>query len=207
MTAQQQQGPADGDTGAEDAYEDDALEQDDAVDEDGVPAEAWTPPTREEWEASQAKLKRANEQAKRLREKSRTTPAAPATEAATPTDPAELTRWQTRAVRSAAKGELLARGADPDMVDLALGRLKANEIDFNGDDEPELDDWLDEMEDKYPKLFAKNAPAPAAPAAPRAGRLEQGAAATGRPVRPAMSLGEQIIANSEAARLRGQRGR
>lgn len=192
---------------------DDALEGGDPEGGDGGEGEEpeWTPPTREEWEAQRAateaanaKLKRARAQAQKLREGSGK-PAEGADGQAVAAA-GELDVWKGRAVRAAAKAELLDRGADPEMVDLALGRLKADQIQFDADDEPELDDWLDEMQERYPKLFAK-APA-AAPAAerPRAGRVEQGAAAGGRPVRPKLSLGEQIIAKSEAARLAGRRG-
>lgn len=172
-------------------------EDDDEGEEPGGEPE-WTPPTREQWEASQAKLKRAREQARKLREtgRSQTAPAAPADPAATEAARADVEKWQRRAVTSAAQSALVARGADPDMVELALGRLKVSEIEFDDDDQPELDDWLDEIQDKYPKLFAKP-DAPVAPARPRAGKLEPGGK---QPVRPRMSLGEQIIANSTGRR-------
>lgn len=204
------------------AAEPDAL---DALDEalaDDPASEAepdeWTPPTREEWEAAQAahraevekeqaKLKRAREQARRLRE------GRPAgTEGSTQPQPADagaspdIAVWQARAVRTAAKAELLARGADPDMVDLAVARLRPAEIQFDEDDEPDLDEWLDDMQTSYPKLF-QTATAPSPAPQRRPGRVDQGAAAAGPPARPQMSLGEQIIARSEAARRAGSRSR
>lgn len=200
------------------AAEPDALDALDAAlaDEPAGDAEPeeWTPPTREEYEAQQAvhraaleaeqaKLQRARQQAKRLREGK----PAPAAGQPAPADAApagDVAVWQARAVRTAAKAELLARGADAEMVDLAVARLKPTEIDFNEEDEPDLDEWLDEIQERYPKLFA--APAPAAPR-PRPGRVDQGAASSGQPARPALSLGQQIIANSEAARRAGNRGR
>lgn len=179
--------------------------------------EEWTPPTREEYEAQQTahraaleaeqgKLKRAREQAKRLREGK--PPAAAAGQApAAGAAGGEIAVWQARAVRTAAKAELLARGADADMVDLAVARLRPDQIEFTEDDEPELDEWLDEMQERYPKLFAAAAPAPTAPAR-RPGRVDQGAAGSGgQPVRPTKSLGELIIEKSEAARRAGSRGR
>lgn len=178
---------------------------------DGDEPEEWTPPTREQWKAQQAaldaekaKLKRARDQAKRLREGKGAEPAGEGGQPAA--GGGEVDVWKGRAVRAAAKAELIDRGADPDMVDLALARLKPGEIEFDADDEPELDDWLDEMQERYPKLFAKTPAAPTQEPRPRPGRVNQAAPANGTPARPKMSLGEAIIAKSEAARLAGRRG-
>lgn len=194
MTEQQQRDDAET---VEDELDDEQTEQEtDAGDDDEQTEPEWTPPTREQWEAAQAKLARARKQAQTLREKSRAAaPAAPADPEATAAAQADVERWQTRAVRTAAKAELLARGADPDMADLALGRLKVSAVEFDDNDEPDLEDWLDEIQDRYPKLFRQPEPA-AAPARPKAGRVETPAA---RPVRPKPSLGEQIVANSLGA--------
>lgn len=214
------------DTGVEDVESEEVDDAEDAGDdaEDGTVEEAdedaWTPPTKEEVEKLQAKLKRANEQAKKLREAQAASaakktvpaprpaprPAAPAAAEPEPhpgIDPSELAKWQTRAVRGEARKALEDRGADRDLVALVLNQLKVDEIDFNDNDEPELDYWLDEMEDKYPKLFAQLAsePAPAA-ARPRPGRVDQGAASKAQPVRKPMSMGEQIIAASRTAARR-----
>jgi hypothetical protein len=176
---------------------------------EGQHGEQWTPPTREQWDAAQAqleaeraKLKRARQQAQRLREGAKAIPAASAPvegQEASPAgaDTAQIAVWQTRAVRAAAKAQLLGRGADPDMVDLALARLRAEQVDFDTDDEPLLDTWLDEMEDRYPKLFAKALQTGARPV----GGLNQ-AGATARPAPRTLSLGEQIIANSQKATRR-----
>jgi hypothetical protein len=53
------------------------------------------------------------------------------------------------------------------------------------------------MQDRYPKLFAKPEVAP--PARPKPGRVET---PTGQPVRPKMTLGEQIMANSPSTNSR-----
>jgi hypothetical protein len=208
---------AEGEPDALDAL-DEALADDPTGAENGGEPEEWTPPTREEWEAQQAahkaaleaeqaKRRRASEQAKKLRE-SKAAAAKTDGPSGAPEGPApEIAVWQARAVRTAAKAELLARGADADMVDLAVARLKPAEIEFDADDEPELDDWLDEMQERYPKLFAPAAAnAPAAPAR-RPGRVDQGAAAAGAPARPQMTLGEKIVAKSEQARRAGGRNR
>jgi len=191
----------------DDAVEDelDDAEQLDEESEDGEgegQAEPdYTPPTKQQWEATQAKLKRARDQARKLREagKAASAPAAADPQAAAAAQ-ADVERWQTRAVTTAAKAELLTRGADPDMVDLALGRLKVSQIEFGDDDQPDLEDWLDEIQDRYPKLFKQPEAAPAPAARPKAGRVET---PTGQPVRAKMSLGQQIIANSQG--LSGRR--
>jgi hypothetical protein len=187
-----------------------ALGDDPADGDGGQPAEEWTPPTREEWaaaqaalEAERAKLKRARTQAQKLREAKRPeAPAQPAGDgqeggAAAGPDP-QLAVWQARAVRASAKAGLLDRGADPEMVDLALGRLKPDEIDFTEDDEPDLDAWLDDVQDRYPKLFAKPEAAAQQGARRPMGAVDQGSA-KGRPVQRQMTYGERVIANSEAA--------
>lgn len=177
----------------------------------GAPEE-WKPPTREEYdelvrarEAAEGKLKRARTQAQRLREAGKGAPAAAPAEGAEPgADLApEVDRWKGAAIRQAAKASLLARGADSDMVDLALARLRGTEIEVDADGEPELEEWLDEMEERYPKLFAK--PAASSGARP-AGGVDQGRAAS-RPAPRQLSLGEQIIANSETARAAQSRRR
>jgi hypothetical protein len=188
--------------------------------EGGDGEEEWTPPTREEYErqqaehkaaleAERAKLARARKQAERLR----TGRAAPAGEGAGgeggqgAAQGGDVDVWRERAVRSAAKAALLDRGADSETVSLMLAGLKPARIEFDDDGDPELDDYLDEMEERYPKLFAKQAAAPSEPARPRPGRVDQGAAAgAGRPVRPKLGIGQQIIANSQAATRAGRRG-
>lgn len=210
---------------AAEGAETDALDEleaalaDDPTGAEGGEPEEWTAPTREEHaallaahqaerEADQAKLKRAREQAKRLREGKPAIPAKAEGGQPAPTDAAggDVAVWQARAVRASAKAELINRGADPEMVDLVLARLKPGEVDFTDDDEPDLDEWLDDMQASYPKLFAPATPAPAAQPR-RPGRVDQGATASGQPVLPQLSLGQQIIAKSEAARRAGSRSR
>lgn len=194
---EQQQGP---DDAAEDELDD--TEQLDEETEDGGEGQAepeWTPPTREQWEAAEAKLKRARQQAQKLRQEKQAATSATSDPQAATAAQADVEKWQTRAVRTAAKAELLARGADADMVDLALGRLKPNSVEFDADDQPDLEEWLDEMQDRYPKLFKQADAAPVPPVRPKAGRVET---PTGKPVRAKVSLGDQIIANSLSATSR-----
>lgn len=186
-----------------------------AAGEGGEPQE-WKAPTEEEWkaqqaayEAAQAKLKRARTQAQSLREKAKGVPTTAgaegdaATEGAAAVPDPQLAVWQGRAVRAAAKVQLLERGADPDLLDLALARLRPDEIDFNKDDEPELEDWLDELEEKHPKLFAK--PAAAAESGRRAlGGVNQGRAANGAGTSKPKRYGELVIENARRAQRGGR---
>jgi hypothetical protein len=189
-----------------------ALGQDEP--EGGQPAEEWQPPTREEWEAerkareaAEGKLKRARTQAKNLRER-QAGGGQQAAEDGTPAPAAdpETERWRGVAVRQAAKSALLSRGADTDMVDLAVSRLRIAEVEVDADGEPELEDWLDEMEERYPKLFAKGAPTAPAVRTP-VGGVNQGKAAARPVAQPPANIGAQIIANSETARTAQMRRR
>lgn len=187
------------DAGNIDGDADDQADDADAADEDEP---EWTPPTKEQWEAQQAKLKRANSQAKRLREakdgKAKPTEADDAGKA-----DAELERWQSRAIRSDAKAGLVSRGVDPDMVELALAKLKPAEIEFDDDDDPVLDDWLDDMEERFPKLFQKAVTPEPRRTARRAGTVDQGAGAGGRAQqRPPQSMTQQLYAAAEASTRR-----
>lgn len=180
------------------------LDDQEQLDGEAGAEQEWTPPTREEWEeqqkqlaAAQAKTKRANEQARKLREAKQAAAAASSGGDSAATTAEDVAKWQARAVRAAAKVQLVARGADADMVDLALARLKPTEVEFDSDDEPDLVDWLDDMEERYPKLFKQPEAASApGPQRPKAGRVET---PTGKPVRAKPTLGEQILANSLGA--------
>lgn len=183
-----------------------AEEQDDELDEVDETVE-WTPPTKEEWDKLQGKLNRANKQAQKLRESSRNGKVVDEDEEKNKQHTEELTRWQLRAIRSDAKSGLLERGADPDMVELALGKLKPSDIEFNDDDDPELEDWLDDMEERYPKLFSKvEEVKPKAQRKPNS--IDQGAGNTGKPTKPKQTMGEMLVSRGiESARGQVRRPR
>lgn len=211
----QQNQPQQGGDAAQTESEGDALDElENALGTDGEPAEQpaeWTPPTREEWEAHQAaleaekaKLARARRQAQRLREGKApqgalAEPGEDGAGAAGP-DPA-LSVWQQRAVRASAKSELLARDARPGMVDLLLGQLRSETVEFDDEDNPDLEEWLDRMQERFPDAFGKPEPAQPAPGRRPAGTVDQGKG-SGRPVGRQMTYGERVIANSQAA-MRG----
>ena len=210
-----------------DAEDDDAEESEDseeAGEETEEPAVDWETRFNElqaQHEATQANLVRARQQAKKLREQAKAgTPATPPVPVPTPPaartaarqqpvpepqvvtvqDDAEIGRLQTAAVRAYAKAALLAAGCDADLVDAPLSKLKAAEIDWDeDDDEPILDDYIEDMKQRYGKAFAKPE-APVASAARtasvrRAGSIDQGAGTGSGPGRPApkeMSFGEKL---------------
>lgn len=162
----------------------------------------WSPPSKEEWDKLQGKLNRANKQAQKLRENSRTGKVVDEDEEKNKQHTEELTRWQLRAIRSDAKSGLLERGADPDMVELALGKLKPSDVEFNDDDDPELEDWLDDMEERYPKLFNKvEEVKPKAQRKPNS--IDQGAGNTAKPSKPKQTMGEMLV-NRGIESARGQ---
>lgn len=224
--AQQNQGQQQTQAGAEaaageaegDALDalDAALADDAAAAGEGAEAAEWKAPTQEQWEAQQAahkkaleaeqgKLKRAREQAKRLREgKSADGGAAESGEegtAASGPDP-KLAVWQRRAVRTAAESALKDRGARPEFAKLALNELNAAEVEFDRNDEPELDEWLDEMEERYPALFVKEETATAQTGRQAMGSVDQGRAAKGAGTAKKKSYGEQVLDNARRAQGR-----
>jgi hypothetical protein len=181
-------------TGATAAADDD---EDDDEETAAAPV-AWTPPTEAEYKATLAKLNRARSQAKaeRLAAEAAKTAANTGAEAVPAgIDPKVLEQAQMRVVRVEAKARLLQEKIDPDMLDLALGRLRAADITFIGDD-PDLDEWIDDTKAKFPKLFVTEA-APQASRQP-VGRVDQGAAATRTP--KTLTFGEKVLAASKAKR-------
>jgi len=203
---------------AEDEPEEGELEEPEGAEDGGEDEEEeeWTPPTREQWQAQQeahqaalkaerAKLARARKQAERLRKGAADqegADSAPTGEGTGPTGQGGEAVWRRRAVRASAKAQLLGRGADSETVALMLEGLKPENVGFDDQDEPELDDWLDEMEERYPKLFTKPGTSVQPQERQRPGRINQGAAAGSRPARAKLSLGEQILANSQSGTRR-----
>lgn len=176
-----------------DPPEDDEEETDDLEDED-----AYEAPSKEQWEKTQNDLRRARAQAKRLRES--TTKPVDKEEAEDRTASTDA-RWQTRAMRSDAKAALLAEGADASLVDLALSRLKPGDIDYDEDDEPiGIDEWVEDMQDRYPRLFKEKV---AEEKAPRRGTsLNQGAGAKAQRTPAKKSFGQMVM---EAGAAQGGR--
>lgn len=166
----------------------------------------FVPPTKEQWDALQGKLSRARKQAQRLRESSKNGTVTPPEEAEK--QKGELEKWQVRAVRSDAKAGLLERGADSELIELALSKLKVADISFDDDENADLEDWLDEMEEKYPKLFSKQA-APNTSTTNRTPRrpaaIDQGAAGNGKPAKATATFADTLL--SSAYGPRGPRGR
>lgn len=111
---------------------------------------------------------------------------------------AEVGKWRDRAIKQAARAAVIQKGADSEFVDLLVGKIKAAEIDFDDDDEPILEDWLEEMEERYPKVFA-----PSAPRVRRVPTADQ-SAATAKPAKPKPRYGDSVLA--AGYKLYGQSG-
>lgn len=183
---------------------DETDEQDEGA--EGAEGAEFVPPTKEQWDALQGKLARARKQAQRLRESSKNGTVTPPEEAEK--QKGELEKWQVRAVRSDARAGLLERGADSDLIELALSKLKIADIAFDDDDNADLEDWFDEMEEKYPKLFAKQgvsstSTANRGPRRPAA--IDQGAGNNGKPAKGQGTFADSLL--SSAYGPRGPRGR
>ena len=168
----------------------------------------WQPPTRGQYEelvkareAAEGKLKRARSQAQRLRQGTKDTSGqqAPDGEGQPAGPDPETEKWRRAAIQQSAESALLKRGGDPEMVDLALGQLRISDIEVDERGRPDLEDWLDEMEERYPKLFAKGSATATAVRTP-VGSVDQGRAAARPAAQQLVGIGAQIIAKSEAAR-------
>lgn len=132
---------------------------DTSSDKDGKPAE-WTAPTKEEWDRTQAALKKANEEAKRHRLKARElakdTDAADDGKAQKAAEDAEK-RFKPVAIRSAAKAALLEAGlndASPSQLKRLVGMLDMADIDVDDDGEVDgLDEQISDIKTDFPMLF------------------------------------------------------
>jgi hypothetical protein len=210
--------PEDGEGDGEDVDDDAADGEDvdgDETEEEVVDWKAKHDELAAQFEPLTANLQRARAQAKKLREAAKATgvpaaaaPAVPAvktvrqqaaaTQVETPAvaaDDGEYARLQGSAVRAYAKAALLAAGADPDLIDAPLSKLKAGDIDWDEDeDEPILDDYIEDMKTRYAKVFAK--PDAVATAQRVGGRrptgIDQGASNTGRAAPKELSFGEKL---------------
>lgn len=188
--------------GGLDDQEEGTLDVDDNDGQEEVESTEFVPPTKEQWDVLQGKLTRARKQAQRLRESAKGGTVAPPEEAEK--QKGEVEKWQVRAVRSDAKAGLLERGADSDLIELALSKLKVGDISFDDDDNADLDDWLDEMEERYPKLFSKQAVTPPVRTPRRPAAIDQGAG-NGKPAKPSANFADSLLASAYGPR--GPRGR
>ena len=115
---------------------------------------------------------------------------------------------EERALRSDAKVALIRAGADPDLVELAASKVSSRDIDFDDDDAPILDDWVEDMRTDYPSLFTgrrrgdedeEDRPARRR----RVPAVDQGAASRGSGgrsrSRDKMGFGQSVIAAGRAA--------
>lgn len=131
----------------------------------GAENDTWTPPTREEWEATQKTqkdqadaLKRANAESADRRKKlvelekshedADTKKQREAIEAAT-------AAMKPVAVRAEAKAAFMAAGADAAKVGKLVRLLDLSKVDIDGDDVTGLDDQVAEIKKDFPELFGE----------------------------------------------------
>lgn len=128
----------------------------DEASEDEQDKPDWVPPTREEWEALQAKAKKSNEDAKRNRklrtelqqqnESDTDKVAREATEAA-------AAKYKPVAIKAAAKAAFLEQGANSARIDRLFRMLDLDSIEFDGEDITGLEEQVNELKADVPELF------------------------------------------------------
>lgn len=132
------------------------------------PVDDWKAPTKDEWERTQAALKKANDEAKthrlKLRDAQKATEDADGKAAREAAEAAER-RYKPVAVRSAARAAFLEAGladARPERVSKLLRMLDLDSLDVADDgDVTGLADQVAGIKADYPELFAKTkTPAP-----------------------------------------------
>jgi len=147
------------DSGADDeGHEDEDDESEDDEEGEGDEDDSWTPPSREEWEAHQAKLKKANAEAKKHRLAAKQTGAKAETDVEKAVEAAKTeveSRYKPLIVRTAAKAALAEAGliGKPDRL---IKLLDMDELDI--DDEGDVDgleDQIKALKADYPDLFQK----------------------------------------------------
>ena len=125
--------------------------------EQGTETAEWTPPTKAEWEAQQAKLSRINAESAGRRTKIRELELKNETDADKAKREAEETaaaRYKPTAVKASAKSALLEADAKTDRVAALTGLLKlaALDVDDNGD-VVGLDAEVKRVKAEYPEFF------------------------------------------------------
>lgn len=116
----------------------------------------WAPPTREEWDALQTKLKKSNEDAKRnrrLRTELEQQHETDAEKAAREAEESAAAKYKPLAVKSAAKAAFIEAGANTARFERLFKLLDLDRIEFDGDDMTGLAEQVDELKADVPELF------------------------------------------------------
>ncbi len=141
----------------EDSDEDDDSEDDE--DEDDDSEKEWKPPTKEEWEAQQAKLRKANAQAKKHRLAAKQVTSSASTDAEKAKEQAQQAaeaRYKPIVVKTAARAALAEAGAlKPERL-IKLLDMDELEIDDDGD-VVGLEDEILALKKDYPEFFESKA--------------------------------------------------
>ncbi|WP_329064896.1 phage scaffolding protein [Amycolatopsis sp. NBC_01480] len=127
-----------------------------------APADEWTPPTKEEWEAVQAeknttadKLKKVNaESADRRKKLAELSERYEDADGKSAREAAEAAKYKPFAIKAAAKAAFIEQGANSARVDRLFRMLDLERIDFDGDDIAGLEEQVAELKDEVPELFS-----------------------------------------------------
>lgn len=158
-------------------------------DDDDDKEPEFVPLTKEATAKLQSDLKRAREQAKKLREEKEK-------EKPPVTDPsehaAETEKWKAVSARSVAKAALIAEGVDPDVASVVAQTIKPSQVSWDEDDDADVSEWLDRQRAKKPGIFT-----PKANNRQRAPKLNRGGG-NGPQKDSGLSFGERVMKTSKA---------
>lgn len=135
--------------------------------------DAWTPPSKEDWEKLTASAKTARQEAASRRKWLKEHGIDPHSGKKLTSDKDDEAKDEVaaklaaadakarKALTSAVRASILAAGADKEVADLLIGKIKFDELDVDDDGSVEgLDDQLDDLKEKYARLFEREEPAP-----------------------------------------------
>jgi hypothetical protein len=132
----------------DDQDEDDQEEEDDSD---------YKPPSKQEWEDTQAALKKANSEAKRFRTQLRNAKKATSGDTDEEQERAAervAAQWKPRLVKSAARAALAEAGAKKTAIARLARAIDLDSVEVDDDGEIDgLEDQIEELKDDLPELF------------------------------------------------------
>lgn len=133
--------------------------------------DAWKPPSKEDWEKLNASAKTARQEAASRRKWLKEHGIDPHSGKKIAPDKEDDAKSEVaaklaaadakarKALTSAVRASILAAGADKEVADLLIGKIKFDDLDIDDDGSVEgLDDQLDELKEKYARLFDREEP-------------------------------------------------
>jgi len=154
-------------------------DQEDEPDEEGDDdSDEYKPPTRKEWEATQAALKKANTEAKRFRTQLKNARKSTAGESSEDQQAAEdrvAAQWKPRLVKSAARAALAEAGAKKHAIARLARSIDLDSVEVDDDGEVDLEDQIEELKEDLPELFDDEDDEPTPRKKRRLGKTDVGA--------------------------------